>query len=100
PAGFDVDVRSIERHLEGLEYVDAAGLHPEMGKNEVDGGKLPNDRIEFGGNGIRAVASMNFHEKAEVGADPHCRPEPVKCTVRPVGVHVRLQLDHLEVEFL
>lgn len=51
------------------------------------------DGIEYG-----AVAGVQLHEQAEIGALAQRRPQPVLGAIGAVGVHVRLELHHAEAE--
>ncbi len=67
-----------------------------MPDDEVHARELPDDLVVLGGDAVRAVAGVQQDHHPQLGADPKGRPQPVQGPVRPVGVHVGVQLHHLE----
>ncbi|MNY13947.1 hypothetical protein D3C86_1471060 [compost metagenome] len=69
-----------------------------MTDDEIDHRELADHRVEHRRDRVRAVAGMDQHHDVVLGADLHRRAQPVQRAVGPVGVHVGLELDHLEAE--
>ena len=99
PGRFAIDVGQIHGHLERLEAVHAAGLHTEVRHDEVDVRELLDDRRPLGRDAVGAVTRVQLDQHAQFGALLHRRTQPVLGAVGTIGMHVGLELHHLETVF-
>ena len=67
-----------------------------MPDDELHVGELPDDGIELRRDRIGPITGVDQHHDTQLVAFAHHRTQPVQGPVRAVGMHVGVQLQHLE----